>query len=602
MRKKVKLALYILMAMCALILVVGMLLTNFSSTLRQEFRALMCAHINTYTVAQCAEVSSRIDTVCSMLEGMAVMAGTDAARADNLRLEKYISMLNASTPYRYDYYSETELEILRGYKNDTAFTSALNGGKAFLTEVEYSAVLGGYYFSAGVPVMKDGRAVAALRAQINAALLRETTQSHEEHEVTSCIIKGDGTMVSTAQEAAPFLSLQQVFVRFSLPDAQLQEVLANMAAGTSEAYCLEQAANKEVYMAVSPLGYQDWHIVNFLYGNGYENYSDTIFQATLVIVLILVLVLCVIAGTIILMQGYFRRQAALMNDRYHMLSDLSGEALLSIDYIHGTLEFSEQFLRQYGIDTEKLHNNKGKASVLEEYLHSDLLGQEQKEFYAQLLHNDCVDLECLYTFPSGSKQWVAGTSKQVRGKDGNIMFTVAKLVNIHERKEKEAALLDASLRDSMTGFFNKMTTQKKIDGILSEGGTGSLVLLDVDEFKAVNDTYGHSAGDEVLRKISAVLGQQFRKMDVVGRVGGDEFVVFLRDMANRTGIEAKMQTVLAEVRGIALQQAEGMVHVSLSMGVATARAGESYIALFARADQAMYKAKQAGRDGCAFAD
>ncbi|MFM9012834.1 MAG: GGDEF domain-containing protein, partial [Gemmatimonadota bacterium] len=120
----------------------------------------------------------------------------------------------------------------------------------------------------------------------------------------------------------------------------------------------------------------------------------------------------------------------------------------------------------------------------------------------------------------------------------------------------------------------------------------SVILVDLDDFKRVNDTYGHNAGDDVLRGVARLLQQRGRLSDTVGRWGGEEFVLVC---PGTTLLEAHALAESLRER-IASRDFSGVGRRTASLGVATARPGETPDALLARADEALYEAKSAGRN------
>lgn len=171
-----------------------------------------------------------------------------------------------------------------------------------------------------------------------------------------------------------------------------------------------------------------------------------------------------------------------------------------------------------------------------------------------------------------------------------------------QHSEREA-LAEARLareeanRDALTGLANRRFVMHDLDRRLArrnrQDDAISLILFDIDHFKSVNDTYGHLAGDAVLRRIGRIFSEQAREGDVVGRIGGEEFVWVL------AGADRALTEVIGERlrRAVALGSAVAQVPpVTISIGCVTATETDSSLSLFARADEALYIAKNEGRN------
>lgn len=171
---------------------------------------------------------------------------------------------------------------------------------------------------------------------------------------------------------------------------------------------------------------------------------------------------------------------------------------------------------------------------------------------------------------------------------------------VARRQRLEAELLERANSDPLTGLANRRRFEELGDAELRRAQRMSqplsVVVLDIDHFKAINDTRGHSTGDEVLRVLARVLTETLRRIDIVGRLGGEEFAVLMPGTGRTRATEVAERLRLA-IGAMAVDDAEGPVRVTASIGVAelevwTERLSDG----LGRADAAMYEAKASGRD------
>jgi diguanylate cyclase (GGDEF)-like protein len=162
-----------------------------------------------------------------------------------------------------------------------------------------------------------------------------------------------------------------------------------------------------------------------------------------------------------------------------------------------------------------------------------------------------------------------------------------------------------SERDGLTGLFNRRAIEKclkaELDRLRRYQEPFSLLAFDMDHFKAVNDAFGHPAGDAVLRELGNVVRSVSRQSDLAGRSGGEEFWLVLPH-TRLAGATKAAQRLLAAVQGMQVKELEGRRQLSVSIGVAVVEAhGETLEGLLRRADKALYQAKHAGRNRVEFA-
>ena len=159
------------------------------------------------------------------------------------------------------------------------------------------------------------------------------------------------------------------------------------------------------------------------------------------------------------------------------------------------------------------------------------------------------------------------------------------------------AVTDKSKRDLLTGLYNKRSFEEEVKNTIATQkpeDVSVLLIFDFDNFKHVNDHYGHQTGDEVLRAFAQILTRAFRTKDLIGRIGGDEFMVFMPDMAEdilRRADEIS-QEILNELARLKIGDAGPF---SCSIGIGTDSTGYKFQELYELADSALYESKERGK-------
>lgn len=216
----------------------------------------------------------------------------------------------------------------------------------------------------------------------------------------------------------------------------------------------------------------------------------------------------------------------------------------------------------------------------------------------------------LVTQRDGTELWMEIYTYPILDEDGKVSHVIEYTRDITERRKTEdekRRLIDKldrlSKTDGLTGMINRRALTDslayEIDRAARTRSELALILCDVDNFKEINDTYGHDAGDRALQTLAATLKTILRKIDIAGRYGGDEFMLILPETTVR-GAERLAEKLLSAVRDIELRLADGKhIHLSMSIGIAGLEGdseGENIDSFVKRADDAMYASKQGGKD------
>lgn len=292
-----------------------------------------------------------------------------------------------------------------------------------------------------------------------------------------------------------------------------------------------------------------------------------------------------------------------LGERYRLLEDVTDEA--PMDYNVSKRKFRVPMKYQSN-RSEMADGMVDLAFVLKE-IHED-----DREEFARAIEtaafretSGTMDFRLRRKLENGeyTYHWYRAVYRSVLGQDQKIAWVIGKTYDISEDKQKEEKMSEEMQLDPLTRLYNKVAIGKEVDHFLSvkPNGTHVLFLIDIDNFKKVNDTFGHTVGDTVIFDIASQIQDHFRSTDIVGRVGGDEFVVFMKN----TSIEdatGKAELLCKNISKSLYGDGEELT-VTLSVGMSVyGKHGQDYASLFEKADDAMYQIKNNGKNFYTLAD
>lgn len=256
------------------------------------------------------------------------------------------------------------------------------------------------------------------------------------------------------------------------------------------------------------------------------------------------------------------------------------------DYLHTGRHFFREL-------TKALTNSltKEEMQVLHEY--GDAAAREKMFAEGNLNHR------FYYRRSIGNElHWVELTVYLFREQVSGSVYALLYLKDVNAEKERELAQLDAANRDPLTAIYNRTAFEREMTRSIIESTAspcGYLLLLDVDNFKQINDLHGHMEGDTMLKMVSHQLLQTFRKGDVIGRMGGDEFLVYIRGSIPRESLEQRLAHFLEQLR----TNSHNMLTCSMGLTLVTGERFD-YGRSLSQADTAMYYSKRHGKNNYSF--
>lgn len=231
-------------------------------------------------------------------------------------------------------------------------------------------------------------------------------------------------------------------------------------------------------------------------------------------------------------------------------------------------------------DRERIRAFTAREHLLTEYFRGSRL---EKQEYRHLKEN-------------GKYVWVRLSVQMLPDPYSSNVRASILLRDIDVQKREELTLMNQLRTDTLTGVLNRGAFLEAAKSVFTQprnGGLHALVMVDVDHFKRINDKYGHGYGDRVLARICDLLRNALRADDLVGRIGGDEFVLLLKNVVNREALQIKINNLCQQLYQTITDQME----VSCSFGAATyPQDGADFDELYRKADTALYAAKEAGRN------
>ena len=289
--------------------------------------------------------------------------------------------------------------------------------------------------------------------------------------------------------------------------------------------------------------------------------------------------------------------------RLEIIMEQSDDIVFEWDIPSDTVNFSHKWKRLFGYDPP--------CQQLTEYLttsshvHPQDISLLVGRMAALRQGTDYQDTEIRIANSSGRYLWCRLRASLQRDAHGQPQKVVGIIINIDAEKRANRALRDKAEQDSLTKLLNKNTSRTQVEQRLQnrlESECCALLMFDLDNFKQINDQHGHLFGDTVLTQVAAQLRRFFRSEDVIARVGGDEFMVFMSNIPDRDLVERRCSGLINAFSAL-FHERLGEHGLSCSIGAAVApEHGLTFQELFQKADLALYHAKSRGKNCFSFYD
>lgn len=294
----------------------------------------------------------------------------------------------------------------------------------------------------------------------------------------------------------------------------------------------------------------------------------------------------------------------LLDEQYRLLEEVTDEFPFEYDVAQKHLRVPHKY-RKMG----KIENPEQKYMSLEQMM-EDICPEDRTAFKEALEEAEKQEISGTVDYrlnvsPKGETlvyNWYRTVYRSILGNNGKVIRIIGRNYDISSDRRIQEQLSEEMRLDPLTRLLNKVATGEEVKKYISQRpeGTQVLFLIDIDNFKRVNDTFGHTVGDTVISDVAQLIREHFRATDIVGRVGGDEFLVFMKNTTVEGAVDKARE--LCSGSGKQLIGDDAVVNVTLSVGVAIYGVdGEDYASLFQMADRAMYHIKRNGKNSYSLA-
>lgn len=578
---------------------------NQRGKLAGEFGNMVAANLTSYTQAQKRYLNSSITDAWNTLKGISGLVEQIVPEYTEDSLNEYLDQLNLQNrDYMIEYLSLKELERrLRNQQaaeRDWTLFRKIEQGTGVVSDIwDWKKAGNQSVFTVAEPVWKNGKVIGVLQTRLEPLTITEQVPEASAFTRSSTlIVRRDGTILASENHNRGDISTGNLFVSVKtagITDEVVRQMEECFYGDGSDSFMFEGKGDF-YYFSWDYLGYNEWYIVNFVRSPDVAIHYENILKELIYASLFLIGLTAVLGGGIVVLFLHYRRSLDFETKKYGLLAEFSDTALFEYDRRKDILEFTNNARRILMLDELRISHVMGKK------IRTDLFLQEDRKVMEDMLRSRTGSWEDNIQYAelrlksiSGEYHWFGCHYKTITSDTGTVVKVVGKLADISRQRSREQELREQAMRDVLTGIYNK-AGERLIDRMVKEKGQGLFLMLDLNDFKSINDTMGHAAGDAILTELGRVLKGTCRENDIVARIGGDEFVMFLPGVFDRQTGKRKIGEIQESLRTVRIST-WGIRGIKASIGAALCpEDGMDYGTLYKAADEAMYQAKEQSKN------
>ncbi len=403
------------------------------------------------------------------------------------------------------------------------------------------------------------------------------------------------------------------FETYTFTQSNIEEIknnIKNKQSGKFE-FSLNDQKRISYYM---PLGINNY----YLFSTSNSSYITN--RAHIISRNIMNMILEMSVAALVLLYGLYKYNKHLNSE----IKSAHQETISTSAMLKAAVEESNQYIFEYNIETRTLYKKAGTNNLLfqqdqlenvpESILQSGNIVASSLEDFSQLfntIQHEHVAESIIEVKDHTVSQWFKIRMKNIYDEKNYLINTVGIIEDVTEKKEQEKIIKSKDIEektlrkkaelDGLTGLFNATTLKEKVAHILNDPllneSTHLFLLIDLDNFKEINDSFGHQYGDRVLAGMANIIKQTFRKDDIIARLGGDEFAALLVNATNYEVMEPAFKNLCDKLSKTYTKDGKS-VKVSASIGISSApNQGSTFEELYKKSDLALYQVKKESKNG-----
>ncbi len=484
-----------------------------------------------------------------------------------------------------------------------SFIKGINGEPNIEGPVKYFADYSKNVIVLSSPVKRGEEVVAVLMAAIDVSELDKLfNMTYYEGRGYMFLVNKSGSVITSKTNEQTVFRGENILEFFKEQNNSYYETISkDLETNESNVLYLKYRNGEARYAAYRPLGVNDWYVFSMVSQDVLDERVRGISLEVFWLTFVVVLSLSMLVGYVIFIQHRFNKQIVGANaslekseQLYRTIVSQSESTIFEHDYVTKKNTCSDNYKKMFGDMVDEADN----FILSHKFVYYEDVDRLKSAYYALSTENPKASIELRILMSDLTYKWHKISMTVLYDGKNSPQKLIGNITNIHYDKHQAEQLKQKATKDLLTGLYNKSATQSLVnEKLLCTDGEciHALVNVDLDNFKSINDSFGHLFGDVVLAEIGEDLKKLFRSTDILGRFGGDEFVMFIKDVKSVHSITEKLLELLNVLDKT--YKVDGISHrITGSIGVSVFPFdGQSYEELYKNADKALYAAKRAGK-------